>query len=239
MRLHELVATGDVAAVAAALKAGAQIDVQDHNGETALMAALRANKSAVVELLLARGANIHLTDLGGNTAHDYAWDSPELTARLEALGAKTGRAASIEHPFDRDDFEPGVLALLAMFRAGAFVVTPHDEVLALLEPEPPPDLAALIHTWAHKPRSSFAEIAGYWIESRALAHAPAVVLREVHGDTPAFGIILGNDPGGERRVVASWTTGANRARVDVVDLDGTVDALGALADLVDEGYEED
>jgi hypothetical protein len=233
MRLHELVATGDVAAVAAALDAGAQIDAQDHNGETALMAALRANKGAVVELLLARGANVHLTDLGGNTAHDYAWDSAELATRLEAMGAKTGRALSIDLPFDRDDFEPGLLALLAMFREGAFVVTPHDEVLALLEPEPPPDLAALIHTWAHKPRSSFAEIRGYWIESRALVRAHGVLLRAVHGDTPAHGIILGSDPSGDLRVVASWTACADRARVDVVDVDGTVDALGTLADLVD------
>lgn len=232
-RIHELARVGDVVAVTAALDAGAAIDEQDHNGETPLMAALGKKHTSVVEVLLARGADIHLADLGGNTAHDYAWDSPDLAARLAAMGAVTGRAASIELLYDRDDFEPGLLALLDVFREGAYLATPHDDILALLDPEPPPDLAALIHTWAYKPESSFQELAGYWIESRALARASAAVLEAIHGDTPAHGIVIGSDPSGETMVVASWSEGAPRARIDLAHGPGEVESFGTLADLLD------
>lgn len=54
------------------LDAGAQIDVQNYSGQTALHISARANDSDRIELLLQRGANPELVDRRGQFAEDLA-----------------------------------------------------------------------------------------------------------------------------------------------------------------------
>ena len=60
--LLDAAAAGDTAKVAAALEAGAEVDSQDDNGQTALLYAAGVGKDAVVPALLAAGANVDHTD---------------------------------------------------------------------------------------------------------------------------------------------------------------------------------
>ncbi len=66
------------------LDAKADVDARDARGETALMAAARANRGAVVQLLMARGADATVTDCAGQTALDIA-RSAGAGAAIEAL----------------------------------------------------------------------------------------------------------------------------------------------------------
>jgi ankyrin repeat protein len=66
------------------LQAKADIDARDARGRTALMAAARADRATVVELLIARGANTTLTDCAGQTALDVA-RSANAGASIEVL----------------------------------------------------------------------------------------------------------------------------------------------------------
>ena len=57
------------------LQRGAEIDLQNSNGDTALMDAAGQGHERVVELLLQRGAEINLQDSDGDTAlMDAAYD---------------------------------------------------------------------------------------------------------------------------------------------------------------------
>lgn len=234
-RLHELAGAGDLAGLTAALDAGElDIDEHDHNGETPLMTALRNDHPEAAALLLDRGASVSAADLGGNRAHDYAYAHLEIRARIESMGGVSGRtpAASMTLPFDRDDFEPELAMFLDRFRAGSFITEPDAEVMALLDPEPPPDLAALIHTWGHTPRSNFEQCGEYWIESRALDRAPDHALALIWGEAGgAHGVVIGSDPSGHVLVIASWRPGDDRARVDAFDDEGFAEPIGRLGDL--------
>jgi hypothetical protein len=66
------------------LDAKADVDARDARGATALMAAARANRGAVVQLLMARGAAATVTDCAGQTALDIA-RSVGARASIETL----------------------------------------------------------------------------------------------------------------------------------------------------------
>jgi ankyrin repeat protein len=70
--------------VALLLDAGAPVDAQQHGGYTALHEAALNGNDALVDVLLAHGADVALTDDEGTTAADHAErnDHAELAARL-------------------------------------------------------------------------------------------------------------------------------------------------------------
>jgi ankyrin repeat protein len=83
--------SGNVAAIAALLKAGARVDGADSSGKTPLMVAAWNGHKAAVDALVAAGADVRHVDNDGNTALHYASMNGHLDAArvlLEA-GART------------------------------------------------------------------------------------------------------------------------------------------------------
>ena len=72
------------------LAKGADINVKNSNGETALMAASSRGNADVVKLLLDKGADINVKNSKGKTALAIAKDKgkTEIVAMLEKAGAK-------------------------------------------------------------------------------------------------------------------------------------------------------
>ena len=71
--LHAAVVSGGVAEVEVLLKAGADMDAKNPEGDTTLHAAARYNSSpAVLEVLLKAGADVYAKDANGMTALHYA-----------------------------------------------------------------------------------------------------------------------------------------------------------------------
>ncbi len=87
--LMRLSSTGYNELIQILLKAGADINLGDGNGETPLMKASRSNKTRTVKLLLESGADVHLSDYTGRTAMDIAkaTRSKRVIKLLEAAGA--------------------------------------------------------------------------------------------------------------------------------------------------------
>jgi ankyrin repeat protein len=86
--LQLAVAAGDLATVRVLLRRGAKVDARDRKGATALMRAAETagQEPALVNLLLAVGANPGVKDQGSDTALAYA-QRANRPAALEALGA--------------------------------------------------------------------------------------------------------------------------------------------------------
>ena len=80
----------DLAALQAALVAGADPSRPDANGRTALMAAASAGHARIVAALLAAGANPHAVDREGSSALQYARRiaDPDSIRLLEQAGAR-------------------------------------------------------------------------------------------------------------------------------------------------------
>jgi ankyrin repeat protein len=87
--LMRLSSTGGNELITILLKAGADINLGDANGETPLMKASRSRKTRTVKLLLENGADVNISDYTGRTALDIARDtrSGRLIRVLEAAGA--------------------------------------------------------------------------------------------------------------------------------------------------------
>lgn len=76
---------GDIATVDVLLKAGADIELQQDNGDmTALMKAALWSHAAVVEKLSAAGADVNKTTRSGFTALMFAGNAPTAKALLSA-----------------------------------------------------------------------------------------------------------------------------------------------------------
>jgi ankyrin repeat protein len=82
--LHMAASLGDLDSIKALLKHGARIDDRNEGGETALLiAAQRENGPAVIQELVAAGADIHsLNDLGDNAVMLAAWQHHLDTVKL-------------------------------------------------------------------------------------------------------------------------------------------------------------
>lgn len=63
---------GDGEAVKMLLDKGANVNLQDRLGETALIKAVRSRKTRIVSMLLEHGAEINIADYTGNNAMDHA-----------------------------------------------------------------------------------------------------------------------------------------------------------------------
>ena len=87
--------------VSAALPSAAvvSVDEKDAHGQTALMRAVKAGDTDLVEVLLDQGANPLLTDSAALSARDYARGNPEILAYIEsAIESKSARASAAAHP---------------------------------------------------------------------------------------------------------------------------------------------
>jgi ankyrin repeat protein len=76
---------GDLDALTAALDAGADSDATNAHGWSLLMWAVYFNRLDMVDVLLSRGANVHLKDLYGQTALHFAarkWRSDDMFRRI-------------------------------------------------------------------------------------------------------------------------------------------------------------
>lgn len=86
-KLAAAIRRGDIAAMSAALKAGANPDATDVDGTPALMNAALYSKAAALRLLLEHGANPNATDRTGATALIWAAADPEKALLLIERGA--------------------------------------------------------------------------------------------------------------------------------------------------------
>jgi hypothetical protein len=172
MALHQAARDGDLARVIELVDAGADLDAHDHNGSTPLMLAMYYGHADIARVLVERGSDLAAVDLGGRNARDWAEAVPELIPLLEQRGARRARTNALEFPYDRDDFGPYTAALLARLRRGEFIIEPNAGVLGHIRFDMPAELKALLHTWAHKPASSWLNL-GYWqIQRRSLVELP-------------------------------------------------------------------
>ncbi|MEO6513275.1 MAG: ankyrin repeat domain-containing protein [Candidatus Saccharimonadales bacterium] len=93
---------GTTESLAALIDEGISVDQTDFAGRTALMIKTATGKTAAVEMLLSRGANVNaIYEHHGripNTALDAARQTghTEIAALLESLGAKTGKEIALE-----------------------------------------------------------------------------------------------------------------------------------------------
>lgn len=80
--LHSAAAAGQHEIARWLVERGAAVDARQHGGFTALHAAARNGNVALVELLLAHGADRELRSDDGQSAADFARDRPEVLACL-------------------------------------------------------------------------------------------------------------------------------------------------------------
>jgi hypothetical protein len=193
--LHAAASDGDVTAVADLLDAGADIDARDHNGMTPLMRAMWRGHVDVARLLVERGSDLAVTDLSGSNARDWADVLPAVIPLVEQRNGTRNRVETIEFP-DGGDAD---LAFLARLREGGFLAAPDQAVLAHLRPAMPAALAALLHTWAHKPASVSTRIGVWEVGRRSLFTGVAGV-----PGGPERAVCIGANDIGELLVV-TWT----------------------------------
>jgi len=82
--------SGNLALVESELDQGANIEVKDSSGDTALNEAARLGRLEVVRLLINRGAKLHSPNNGGGTALTYAQKNgyPEIVQLLQEAAEK-------------------------------------------------------------------------------------------------------------------------------------------------------
>ena len=83
-KLFEMCAAGDerYEEIEEALVMGVPADMQGGDGKTMLMAAAEGGAERIMELLLSKGAHVHIVDAGGRTAMHYAALSSKCSMRL-------------------------------------------------------------------------------------------------------------------------------------------------------------
>jgi len=106
--LDAAVKSGNLASVRAAIEAEGDIQAGDAHGITPLMAAARANRAEVAELLIDRGARVRATDRRGFTALHYAAQNG-MNATIALL---LDRGAAINAPAGAGRYSPLHLAVI-------------------------------------------------------------------------------------------------------------------------------
>lgn len=95
-RLVTAASSGDIATVQNLLSLRTDPNCAAWGGVTPLMAAAHHGRQAALEALLARQADLTLTDLHGRTALDHARRRPAVREWLRACGARGGRELAAE-----------------------------------------------------------------------------------------------------------------------------------------------
>lgn len=90
----------DAEGMAAMLDGGFDVNTPNAAHETVLMHCCANNRQRGARLLVARGADVNLSDLGGTTAMDFALRhaSPAFCGWLERAGGRTGGPHDYSHP---------------------------------------------------------------------------------------------------------------------------------------------
>ena len=107
--LDRAIRSGDRQNVLRAIEAGADIQLADAHGITPLMAAVRANRPEIAELLIDRGARVRAADRRGFTALHYAAQN----GMTRTAGLLLDRGASINAPAGTGHYTSLQLAVIA------------------------------------------------------------------------------------------------------------------------------
>lgn len=76
------------------IRQGIDVNYQNNTGLTALMLARKAGNTKIIDLLISKGADPHLTDMSGNTAFDYS-DSESRNSSRNGFAIDSNCAAVI------------------------------------------------------------------------------------------------------------------------------------------------
>jgi ankyrin repeat protein len=90
MTTHIAARLGDVSALVNLLDKGADVNIVDRTGQTALMVAAAFGQREALEILLSRGADVNAQDAGGMTALMYA-AAAQFASGTQLLIASGGR----------------------------------------------------------------------------------------------------------------------------------------------------
>ena len=100
--IREAVKTGNIQSVKQHIAAGADVNAKGKYGRTPLHYAASRGLKKIIELLIARGADVNtkieVGDYKGHTPLDGAiqWNHPETADLLRKLGGKTGKELKVE-----------------------------------------------------------------------------------------------------------------------------------------------
>lgn len=95
-RLAQAAAVGDENEVLRCLRKRADVNATAWGGITPVMAAAHHGRAAVLQRLLAEGADLSRTDMRGRTAVDHAYRRPDVCKWLRGRGGRSGRELATE-----------------------------------------------------------------------------------------------------------------------------------------------
>jgi cytochrome c len=181
--LHDAAGKGDLAAIAAALDAGADIEEQD-KGATPLFLAVRGDHPQAAELLIARGANVNgESAIGLPLTAAVLKGSPELIRILLAHGADPNAAARGERMLHFAVAGGCLDCVKALVEAGA-------DVNAIWVRGDPARLPSIITAYHLARRDDRAEIAGYLLAHGVVIQKPEPISAKLASGDPAKGAVF-------------------------------------------------
>lgn len=178
--LHEAAKNGDLAALAAALDAGADIEEQD-KGATPLILAVRNGQPEAAELLIRRGANVNKESaIGLPLTAAVLKGSPDLIRLLVAHGADPNAAARGERMLHFAVANDCLDCVRRLVEAGADV----NAIWVRGDPTRNPGIITPYHLAKH---DDHAEIADYLLAHGVVIQKPAPISAKLANGDPAKG----------------------------------------------------
>jgi ankyrin repeat protein len=188
--------------VQAMLRRGAMVNIQDKDGNTPLLCAIRSHRSATIPILLNRGADVNIKNSDGATALRLA-ESLDTTRLLLEHGADANVKIGDWTPLIgalQDKAEPGLLTLL--LKHGANINAKGMYGLPLEVACDEPNAVKLLLEWGAdvNAKGNWGETALYKAiyEARSPAHDTALIssIRQLlaHGANPNLACRNGNTP---------------------------------------------
>lgn len=123
-----------------------------------------------------------------------------------------------------------------MVRDRSFNLDAEKKVLEFIRDDMPSDLKALLHTWAHKPASSWIQLNRFEIESRALCAGEDILAGTNIGDElePGRAICIGTFSS-SLPLMATWHEGSKAMWLVSIDSEyGKINHVGTIDDLAKE-----
>ncbi len=178
--LHDAVSKGDLAAIAAALDAGADIEEQD-KGATPLFLAVRSDHPQAAELLIERGANVnHESAIGLPITGAVLKGSPDLIQILLAHGADPNAAARGERMLHFAVASGCLDCVKLLVEAGADV----NAIWVRGDPARLPSIITAYHLARH---DDHADIADYLLAHGVIIKKPEPISAKLANGDPAKG----------------------------------------------------